>query len=548
MSTDEVGPCTLIQESGPGDIGRVRVKTDTPVVIGRSASCDVHIQDPEASISRKHIEVRYDGRWLVTDLGSRNGTELNGTRLEPDTPTPLGSGDLITLGSWSLRVLGDPRTAAPITPAAADKSDTTQIERVRAEPLANLESRRLAALLTIADTIHRTETPEEAAALALRSLVESTGYTRGAYLVEGEDPGSVRPLAFNSRRPTEAVRDIGFSRTLLDSARGGEIVRLSGMDQGDYGHSVSDLQIHSALCVPVMVSDEPIGYLYLDARGQEGSVELDSSSFAGAVAHLLGLAIGNLTRKRLEIERVEIRYDLDVAANAQRLLLPPDHGRVGGVGYSMLMRPGRLVAGDLFGVARMPGDRVCVFLGDVSGKGAGAAILMAATQSYLHAQLEHKGDLGEIMNALNRFVASRSTGQFVTMWIGIIDPARERVEYIDCGHGHWLLIDPASGIGRPEYTGGLVVGIDPEHAYSVEHADFSVGRRLVLFSDGVVEQEEDAGDEQYGLEQAARTLAASASHEDDVKLLFEDVVRYAGGDALRDDTTIASVGIERNTP
>lgn len=540
----EIGPCTLIQESGPGEIGRIRVTPARPVVIGRSASCDVHIEDPEASISRRHLEVKYDaGRWFVTDLGSRNGTELNGHRIDPDMPTALNSGDLIVMGSWSLRVLGDPKTAAPITPSINENSDTTQIERVKTEPLAKLESRRLAALLTCADEIHLAESPEEAAMVALRSLVESTGYMRGAYLIVDEHTGGIVPVAFNSRRPGEAVKDLGFSRSLLDSARDGEIVQLSGQDQSDYGHSVSDLQIHSALCVPVKESSEPIGYLYLDARGQEGSVELDSSSFAGAMAHLLGLAIGNLNRKRLEIEQVEMRYDLDIAANAQRLLLPPETGRAGAVEYTMLMRPGRMVAGDLFGIVELADGRVCVFLGDVAGKGAGAAILMAATQSYLHAQLEIKRELRDVMNALNRFVTERSTGQFVTMWIGIIDPGSGAVEFVDCGHGHWLLVDPGGAVERPGYTGDLVVGIDPDHVYGSETVAFAGGNRLVLFSDGVVEQTEGESDEQYGLEQAARILDGSASHAEDVKRLFDDVMRYAQSEDLRDDTTIASIGL-----
>jgi len=544
VSTPQIGPCTLIQESGPGEIGRIRVPPDRAVVIGRSASCDVHIEDPEASISRKHVEVKYDmGRWVITDLGSRNGTELNGNRIDPQMPTALNSGDLIVMGSWSLRVLGDPKTAAPLTPMQTDKSDTTQIERVKTEPLAKLESRRLAALLACADDIHGAESPEVAAMIALRSLVESTGYMRGAYLVVEEGSGGIVPVAFNSRRSGEAVRDLGFSRTLLDSAKGGEIVQLSGFDQGDYGHSVSDLQIHSALCVPVIESTDPIGFLYLDARGQEGSVELDSSSFAGAMAHLLGLALGNMNRKKLEIEQVEMRYDLDVAANAQRLLLPPETGLAGGVEYTMLMRPGRLVAGDLFGIVELGDGRVCVFLGDVAGKGAGAAILMAATQSYLHAQLEIKGELREVMNALNRFVSGRSNGQFVTMWIGIIDPGSGEVEYVDCGHGHWLLLQPDGGVSRPEYEGNLVVGIDPDHSYGSERVAFGAGSRLVLFSDGVVEQTEGESDEQYGLEQAARILDGSGSHAEDVKRLFDDVMRYAQSEELRDDTTIASIGI-----
>ena len=103
---------------------------------------------------------------------------------------------------------------------------------------------------------------------------------------------------------------------------------------------------------------------------------------------MLGLTIANLISKEREIEQHAMQYDLDAAANAQRLLLPPESGTVAGVSYAMLMKPGRLVAGDLFGVIELDDGRVCTFLGDVSGKGAGAAIMMATTQSYIHAMFE----------------------------------------------------------------------------------------------------------------------------------------------------------------
>lgn len=543
----EPGTCTIVQETGPGEIERIRIKPDESIVMGRSSSCDVSLEDPDASISRKHVQIEMiKDVWMITDLGSRNGTELNGTKLDADRPTPLKSGDLIGIGPWSFRVLGDPRTAAPVVQTAESSESTSQIERVQATPLAQLESKRLAALLSCADTVHSAESKEEAAMDALLALVEATGYTRGAYLIGDENDEDFRPVAFKSVIASESVRDLSFSRTLLRSAQGGEIVRLSGSNQQDYGQSISDLEIHSALCVPVNVSDEPVGYLYLDARGREGSVEHDSTSFAGAMSQLLGLAIANLDRKELEIQQHVLRYDLDAAANAQRLLLPPNTGAHGDIAYTMVMRPGRMVAGDLFGVVPLSDDRVCVFLGDVSGKGAGAAILMAATQSYLHAQLELNKDLGDMVSALNRHVMDRSTGQFITMWVGIIDPKNGTCSFVDCGHGHWLVVGPDGKAFHPEYRGGLVIGIDQDERYQDESVEFHPGSRVVLFSDGVVEQNHGDSEEQYGLDQAAELLSGCATHGEDVKVLLDDVLRFAESEELRDDTTIASIEYTRS--
>jgi len=206
-----------------------------------------------------------------------------------------------------------------------------------------------------------------------------------------------------------------------------------------------------------------------------------------------------------------------------------------------------MVAGDLFGVIELDDGRVCAFLGDVSGKGAGAAIMMATTQSYIHAMFEQMSDLGTIMTRLNRHIANRSTGQFVTMWVGIIkpDPVRgtAEVEFIDAGHGHWMITQNGSNASRPNYVGSVVVGIDPDIEFTSETFELQQGQRMVLFSDGIVEQTAPDTDEEYGMERAGALLGECNSHQDDVAKLLAGVLDFAQSDDLRDDTTIASVGL-----
>ena len=242
-----------------------------------------------------------------------------------------------------------------------------------------------------------------------------------------------------------------------------------------------------------------------------------------------------------------MQYDLDAAANAQRLLLPPDDGVVGSVSYSMIMRPGRLVAGDLFGVIELSDGRVCAFLGDVSGKGAGAAIMMATTQSYIHAMFEQTIDLSIVMTKLNRHIANRSTGQFVTVWIAVISPDPDDggadVEFIDAGHGHWLVTQNGEDAVRPEFKGGLVVGVDPDITFTSETFRLNKGQRMVIFSDGIVEQTAPGSDDEYGLAKAGELLKSCTTHREDVSELLAGVLEFAKSDDLRDDTTIASVGI-----
>lgn len=544
----------LILVKGPTKLEPIEVVSGQSITLGRSSSCQVQLDDPDASISRRHLDVSHSaGQWLAIDLGSRNGTQLNGTKLVPDFPTPIKHGDVIRFGSWVFRV----STRDTLAPGADstmihtlnDTGDSTGIvERVQAEPLSNLASHRLAVLLECADKIHSSQNLKDAAKCALHAMIDSTGFSRATFLAPSDTPGQYETLAFESTNPLDDISAVNFSQSLLVSASEGEVVRLSGSgSQADYGQSIAELDIHSALCIPVLGSSFPIGYLYLDARGSENAVKHDASAFGRAVGRLLGLTAENLRSKELEIEQHAMQYDLDAAANAQRLLLPPDDGVVGSVSYSMIMRPGRLVAGDLFGVIELSNGRVCAFLGDVSGKGAGAAIMMATTQSYIHAMFEQTPDISTVVTKLNRHIANRSTGQFVTMWIGIFDPNPDtgdaEVEFIDAGHGHWLVTQNGQDAVRPKFRGGLVVGVDPDIPFTSETFTLKKGQRLVVFSDGIVEQTSPGSDEEYGLDRAGALLSSCSTHREDVSNLLDGVLEFAQTEDLRDDTTIASVGI-----
>jgi sigma-B regulation protein RsbU (phosphoserine phosphatase) len=472
------------------------------------------LEDAAGSISRQHAELSSSqGAWYVRDLASRNGTILNTKRLAENQPTKLTTNCQLQIGAWVMRVqvgdaepLRDSSHATLVQTLSDTDAGSGVFERVASQPLAHLASHRLATLLECSETIHASKDLHEAGQAAIHAMLESTGYARGAFVRMGPESGVIETLAFDSRTPGEDVSSVRFSQSLLDMASGGEVIRLSTTGtQRDYGQSIAELDIHSAICIPVMNSDEPIGFLYLDARGAEHGVSQDASSFGRGVARLLALTDANLRSKELEIKQLSMQYDLDIAGNAQRLLLPPAQGEVGSVEYCVSMRPGRFVAGDLFGVVPLDDGRVCVFLGDVSGKGAGSAILMATTQSYIHAMLEQTTDLTRVLTKLNRHVSERSYhGMFVTMWIGILsrsaDGHRCDVEFIDAGHGHWLLTRPDQDALCPTFDGGMVVGIAPDYQYSTERLTLEGDQRLVLFSDGVIEQTPPSSSDEFGLE------------------------------------------------
>jgi sigma-B regulation protein RsbU (phosphoserine phosphatase) len=302
------------------------------------------------------------------------------------------------------------------------------------------------------------------------------------------------------------------------------------------------MRIHSALCAPVFLGDAVEGYLYLDARGQESSVRADAAGYCEAVARAYGLAVANVKRADLERRQHTIHEQLHAAREAQQFFLPPVEADLGILSYAMEMRPGLFVAGDLFDVVPLGDGRVAVCLGDVSGHGVASSLLMAATQSQLHAQILATGDPAAAAAAVNRYVTARSGGgRFVSLWIGIFEPGGV-LRYVDAGHGHWFHASPPphGTPARVPSARGIPLGINAEYQYQAATLKLEPGARIFLFSDGILEQRNPAGEE-FGAERLGQVIGAGGTPMEDVRMAFAATVSFAGTASLVDDATLASI-------
>lgn len=568
-----------------------------PVVLGRASTCQVLLADE--SVSRRHAQIhRTDGRWFITDLGSRHGTHVNAIQLPANGGAPLQVNDLVGLGPWTFRVrLGEQTHASHIT--TDDRlMGAERVERVHERELAAITHNRLNLLMKYAAEIAGVSDEATLAREVVSAAVEGTGFPRAAILRDVGVPaapteqGSVEgPQMIEiicERGPQEFVQgpqqgDAGseprgiskFSTSLIRAARTGEIAILTADSPMQGGASVISLGIRTAMCAPIAIGGAINLFLYLDARqgesggargvmggfgaGGPGGVQKDAAAFCQALAKMFGLAIGNIRRKELEERQAQLERELDAAREAQALILPPQEGGIRGVRYAMRMKSGRYVAGDLFDVVDLdedrpanspPTGRVAVFLGDVAGKGIGAAILMATAQTHLNTSLRVLKDPALAISEVNRYVCSHaSRGRFISLWLGVFDPATGDVWYVDAGHGHWLVASGGAE-GKPahvrhiESEGGLLLGVDRDYPYVAEHMKLAPGDRVVIFSDGVVEQPCPEGD-MFGMNMTIEALQPSTDCAMDVSALFDAVFAFAQTDSLKDDTTVASVRIDR---
>ena len=413
----------------------------------------------------------------------------------------------------------------------------------------------------------------------IETILEAVGRLAGAQdratlervLIESASGGTgcsrvllVRPAAdddFEILASTPGAAATGVSRSALRGAWSGDVVELreTGHPSGRLGgggpsaspgadaafpHSAAEMGLRGAICAPVFSGDAVDCLLYLDARGGERALPEDAGAFCVALAEVAGMALNRLEAAEIDARRAALERDLEAARHSQQLLLPAASGQANGLRYTLDSRPGRCVAGDLFDVLDLPDGRTAFFLGDVSGKGLGAGVVMAAAQAELRTMFLHGLSIGRTLSRLNdRLLERGDPGRFITL-IGCVWDARAgELELADAGHGLCVVRRPG-GAAEPLFVeGGPPLGVAPGIAYAPVRLACPPGTRVVLFSDGVSEQPDREG-EPFGVERVAGLIGGAETHEQDGPVVMRALESHAAG-AFTDDVTIASIELSR---
>lgn len=289
----------------------------------------------------------------------------------------------------------------------------------------------------------------------------------------------------------------------------------------------------SILCAPLVVKGRPIGAIeVINKRGGAGLFSSQDEQLLAALAPLAALAIHNARMAEALVEQEVLKHDLQVAGEIQRRLLPdplpdvPIHG---------VNRPAKDVSGDFYAWRQLPDGRLYFSLGDVSGKGMQASLLMAKTLSLFQCLAKTLHQPGRLLAALNdEIVETRSHGMFVTMVAGLYDPQRREILLSNAGHLPPLYRLPDGRFLAPA-ADAPPLGILDGMAFPEQRLD-AVGGSLYLYSDGVTEggQKDGAplGEDGFKAllaEMAALPLAAR---------LENLTARIAGHGRLHDDVTL----------
>jgi serine phosphatase RsbU (regulator of sigma subunit) len=258
---------------------------------------------------------------------------------------------------------------------------------------------------------------------------------------------------------------------------------------------------------------------------------IDTQFFAGVVlVILLALELS---------DRVTMKRDLEIAREIQSWLMPSEAPKVPGVDIAFASRPANTVAGDYYDAFFRPNERLLLVVADVAGKSIPAALLTATLQASLRTLAALPGSLPELVGRVNRYACEQSLQgrRFTTAFLAELEPATGALTYVNAGH-NWPVLRHASGAIERLEAGGLPLGITAARPYQSGTATLAAGDLLLIFTDGLVEAEDD-GEREYGEERMLPVVQSlpSGTAAEALKRIMSSVDAFVGLTRQHDDIT-----------
>ncbi len=303
----------------------------------------------------------------------------------------------------------------------------------------------------------------------------------------------------------------------------------------------------SLLALPFGTANELVGVLAVADKEQRdggiGAFDDHDVRLLGQFATQAAIALENARLHREALEKQAMERELEVAATIQRDILPRSLPRIEGLAIDILARPARQVGGDYYTFIEREGAlSLCV--GDVAGKSLPAAILVSALHAALQLLFDEGRDLGEIATELNRHIHHWSSDtKFITLILATVDREHGLIRFVNAGHNPGYLVD-GDGSMEELKSHGLPIGLMGDSRYSAQTRALAPGTLIVLYSDGITEADNEAGDE-YGNERLEAVLRANASATvQEIRRAIEtDLETFVGSAAQRDDQTLVLVRV-----
>jgi serine phosphatase RsbU (regulator of sigma subunit) len=379
-----------------------------------------------------------------------------------------------------------------------------------------------------------------------KPMLQSLEVERQATLAASGRPRRVADWIIVARQDNSGLT-FGIARPMAESLR--EIRRASVR-----GLSLGLLVVALALVGIVPISHRMTRHLTSLSNGVRQlaggdfrtRVPVQSTDEFGALAASFNQMAADLERHQsLVVVQERLQKELELSRQIQTEMLPRSGLRLGPAEIKGISIPAREVGGDFFNYFVLPDGRLALLVGDVSGKGISAALLMANVQATLRARLPLETDLASLAAGLDHDVDDTTPRTvYFTLFIGILERDGRTLRYVNAGHNPQFVLR-ADGAIVPLTSTGLPIALFSGHAYHEASVDISPGDLLFFYTDGLVDTENNAGDV-FGAERLQALLAAHRTDGIETVLQrVEHAVRsFRGGTEALDDATMMALRLE----
>lgn len=520
---------------------RLHTLVASTAIFGRSKSC--HIVLDGRGVSRRHGQfvAREDGTWEVEDLGSTNGTRVNGRE---GNRHDLRGGDVIEVGEFVITFSLNSEQSPPVTAGGVtlcDQSDHPPLAIEKSAAVTGaMGARRLTALYEISRRLLDQQDLTGLIEVAAASLIETLD---AAVVVLGmtvdplreSDKVVVRPITAEQITLSQSV-----VRRTIDSRRAFVVADTSTDNTLMSAQSIVIGGIRSALCVPLMRNDSVTGFLYIDNRRRRQPYDEQDLEFACAVGAMVGTAVENARLHEANLIKQRMEAELASAREVQQAILPSKWPILPGWQVSGQHRTCREVGGDYYDAIISRDGRLWLIIADVCGKGVPAALQASGVHTAVHALVDDCDSPSRLLARLNEILLRREVqSSFVTCLIVTITPTTGETVLATAGHPAPVFIGAEGDLLDRPVPANLVLSACPDVEFEQVRCQLAPGDTLLMYTDGLTEAMNPHSD-QYGDTRLTQLLAhpgwdSMAGLLDEV---LADVNAFRAASELSDDLTL----------
>lgn len=304
------------------------------------------------------------------------------------------------------------------------------------------------------------------------------------------------------------------------------------------------IQRKSAILLPLVTTSGLLGFLVISSKTNGEDFTAEELELLQSFSAQTALVAENLELLGERLEKEKLEEQLKVARNIQKGLLPGKIPIIPGLEMAALIKFCLDVAGDYYDIIRLDDGKVVLSIGDVSGKGVGAALLMANLQASLRTTQAMGASLSESAGRINKIVYENTPPEmFITFFMICIDPVAKRLCYVNAGHNPPFLVE-ADGHEKMLTKGGLLFGVVENVVYEEGEVALHNGDMILMYTDGVSEAMNSI-QEEFGEKQLAHIVARNRELplEELLALIEKEVSIFHGSDSYADDFTLLAARI-----